>query len=70
MCGHLGAGELLVLFLIVVVVFGAGKLPQLGEALGKSVKNFRKGMAGNDEIDVTPKKELRDPGAPVDTKRT
>ena len=64
MCGHLGPGELIVLLLIVVVVFGAGKLPQLGDALGRSVKNFRKAVSSHDEIDVTPKpnKELDDAG--------
>src|SRR4051812_45837442 len=58
MCGQLGMGELIVLLLIVVVVFGAGKLPQVGEALGRSVKNFKKAVNTNDEIDVSPKKEL------------
>jgi len=60
MCGHLGMGELLVLLLIVVVVFGAGKLPQLGEALGRTVKNFKKAVNNTDEIDVTPKREIGD----------
>ena len=61
MCGHLGMGELIVILLIVVVVFGAGKLPQLGDALGKTVKNFKRGMNAQDEIDVSPKKkELAD----------
>ena len=58
MCGQLGMGELVVLLLIVVLVFGAGKLPQIGDALGRSVKNFKKAMTGVDDIDVTPKKEI------------
>ena len=57
MCGQLGMGELIVLLLIVVLVFGAGKLPQIGDALGRSIKNFKRAAAGNDEIDVTPKKK-------------
>ena len=60
MCGHLGMGELLILLVIVVVVFGAGKLPQLGDALGRTVKNFKKAINNTDEIDVTPKKEIGD----------
>jgi sec-independent protein translocase protein TatA len=54
----LGFGELIILLLIVLLVFGAGKLPQIGDALGKSIKNFKRSAAGKDEIDVTPKKEI------------
>jgi sec-independent protein translocase protein TatA len=54
----LGFGELIILLLIVLLVFGAGKLPQIGDALGKSIKNFRRASSGKDEIDVTPKKEI------------
>ena len=43
----LGVSELLLILLIVFVLFGAGKLPQVMSDLGKSVKNFRKGL--NDE---------------------
>lgn len=57
----LGFGELVVLLIIVLLVFGAGKLPQIGDALGKSIKNFKRAATGKDEIDVTPKqKELSD----------
>lgn len=52
----LGLGELVVIFLIILVVFGAGKLPQIGDALGKTIRNFKKSAAGDDEIDVTPQK--------------
>ena len=41
----LGISELLLILLIVFVLFGAGKLPQVMSDLGKSVKNFRKGMS-------------------------
>ncbi len=53
----LGFGELVILLIIVLLVFGAGKLPQIGDALGKSIKNFKRAAAGNDEIDVSPKKK-------------
>jgi sec-independent protein translocase protein TatA len=42
----------------VLLVFGAGKLPQIGDALGKSIKNFKRAADGSNELDVTPKKEL------------
>jgi sec-independent protein translocase protein TatA len=44
MCG-MGMGEMLVILLIVVIIFGATRLPQLGKALGETVKNFKKGAA-------------------------
>jgi sec-independent protein translocase protein TatA len=57
----LGFGELIILLIIVLLVFGAGKLPQIGDALGKSIKNFKRASNANEEIDVSPKKpELTD----------
>ncbi len=50
----LGIGELLIILIIVLIVFGAGKLPDIGEGLGKGIKNFRKAVKSPDEIDVTP----------------
>ena len=54
---NLGFGELLLIFIVILLIFGASKLPQLGDALGKGIKNFKRSVTGNDEIDVTPKKE-------------
>ncbi|HEY7956870.1 MAG: twin-arginine translocase TatA/TatE family subunit [Polyangia bacterium] len=54
----LGFGEMVILLIIVLLVFGAGKLPQIGDALGKSIKNFKRAADGRDEIDVSPKKEI------------
>jgi sec-independent protein translocase protein TatA len=45
----LGLPELLIILVIVVLVFGAGKLPQLGQALGSSITNFKKGRLGEDD---------------------
>lgn len=50
----LGIGELLIILLIVLVLFGR-KLPEIGEGLGKGIRNFRKSVREPDEIDVTPK---------------
>ena len=52
---NFGFGELVVIFLIVLVIFGAGKLPQIGDALGRSIKNFKKATR-DEELDVTPGK--------------
>ena len=44
-----GWPEALVILVIVLVIFGAGKLPQIGGAIGKSIREFRKAKAGEDE---------------------
>ena len=49
MFGSLGLPELLIIFAIILVVFGAGKLPQLGKGLGQGISNFREGLKGNSE---------------------
>jgi sec-independent protein translocase protein TatA len=49
-----GMGEWIIILVIVLIVFGANKLPQLGDGIGKAIKNFKRGMNHDDEIDVTP----------------
>ena len=49
MFGSLGLPELFLIFLIVLVVFGAGKLPQLGKGLGEGIANFREGLRGRED---------------------
>jgi sec-independent protein translocase protein TatA len=53
----LGIGELLVILVIVLIIFGAGRLPEIGEGLGRGVRSFRKAVRTPDEIDITPKPE-------------
>src|SRR5262249_42143406 len=60
----LGFGELILILLIVLIVFGAGKVPQIGDALGRAIKNFKRASQGMDEIDVTPKKGELEEKAP------
>lgn len=55
-----GMPELIVILVIVLVVFGAGRLPEIGSALGKSIKNFKRASEGKDEIEIKPKKEDAD----------
>jgi sec-independent protein translocase protein TatA len=50
----MGFGELVLILIIVVVVFGATKLPQLGDGLGKAIKNFKRAVNAQNEIDVSP----------------
>lgn len=44
-----GFQELLIIFLIILVIFGASKLPQLGRGLGEGIRNFKKGLKSDDE---------------------
>jgi sec-independent protein translocase protein TatA len=66
---RLGFGEILIILVVVLLIFGANKIPQLGDALGKGIKNFRKATGGEDDsIDVTPPKDaekLASPGRPA-----
>jgi len=45
----LGMPELIVILIIVIVIFGANRLPQLGEGLGKAIRGFKKGISDSDE---------------------
>lgn len=53
-----GMGELLIILLIVMVIFGASKLPQIGQGLGSAIKNFKRAASGDDEIEVSKKKQV------------
>ncbi len=57
-----GPTELMIILAIVVVLFGASRVPQLGEAMGKGIRNFKNALGGKNEIDVTlTKDELKEP---------
>lgn len=49
--GSIGITEILVLVLIVLLLFGAGKLPKLMKDMGKGVRSFREGVKGTDDDD-------------------
>jgi sec-independent protein translocase protein TatA len=59
----MGFGELVLILIIVVVVFGSTKLPQLGDGLGKAIKNFKRAVNAQNELDVSPKDD-KDKGEP------
>ena len=52
----LGTGEIILIVLVVMVVFGASKLPQLGDGLGRAIGNFKRAVSGTKEIEVSVKK--------------
>lgn len=53
-----GMGELFIILIMILIIFGAGKLPQIGDALGKGIKNFRKASkelsAEDEDEDASP----------------
>ena len=59
----LGMTEIIIILVVVLIIFGAGKLPEIGEGLGKGIKSFKKAVSGEDEIDITPgedKEKIKD----------
>jgi len=56
---NLGAGEWILVFIVVLVIFGTGKIPQIGSSLGKGIKNFRAAVKGEE----TPETEDKTPKA-------
>jgi len=60
----LGIPELIIILVIVMIIFGAGKLPEIGGGVGKAIRSFKKSLKEPDEIDVTPKND-KDKGKPA-----
>ncbi|WP_029894769.1 twin-arginine translocase TatA/TatE family subunit [Desulfohalovibrio reitneri] len=59
MIGGFGMWELLIVLLIVLVIFGANKLPEIGSGMGRAIRNFKKATGEPEEIDVTPENEKK-----------
>ena len=54
----IGIPELIIILVIVLVIFGANKLPEIGSGMGRAIKNFKKATNEPDEIDIgTPKED-------------
>ena len=63
MFGNMGAFEIAVIAILVVLLFGTKRLPELGSGLGKAISNFKKAFKEGNAIDVTPKPEDPTPDA-------
>ena len=64
----LGASELVIILIIVLVLFGGSKLPQIGKGIGEAIRNFKKASTEPNEIDVTPEKKPEGPEANKESK--
>ena len=51
---RLGPMELIIVLVVVLIIFGVGKLPQIGGSLGKSIREFRQSQAGEDTNELAP----------------
>jgi sec-independent protein translocase protein TatA len=56
----IGFPELIIILVIVLIIFGANKLPEIGAGMGKAIKNFKKATSEPDELDITPGKQKDD----------
>lgn len=56
----LGMQELIIILIIVLVLFGASRLPEIGKGIGQAIRNFKKATSEPDEIDITPKKPVEE----------
>ncbi len=52
-----GVPELLIIGAIVMVVFGVGRLPEIGSSFGKAINNFKKAVDDKDQVELNPKKD-------------
>ena len=59
-----GMPEMILLLIIALVVVGPGKIPQLGQALGSSIRNFKKASSGDDVVQLNDKEERKPQEAP------
>lgn len=66
---NLGLSELIVILMILLLVFGASRLPQLGESLGRTIRGFKRGIASDDKIAVEDPNAQPQSAATSETKR-
>ncbi len=64
MFGSIGFTELVLILFIVLIIFGAGKLPQLGEGLGKAIKGFKKSVHEADQIEAEAQAQAQQAAVP------
>ena len=64
----MGTGELILIAVVVLVLFGANKLPQLGDGLGKAIRGFQKSMSGENEKPAKPLREAETAPPPAEHK--
>jgi sec-independent protein translocase protein TatA len=69
MFGRFGVWEIVLILVIILIIFGVGKLPQVGNAIGKGIRSFRKGQAGEDEGGEKEKEKEKEDEKPAARKK-
>jgi sec-independent protein translocase protein TatA len=54
----LGTSELMIILVLVLIIFGAGKLPQVGASLGNGLRSFKEGLKGEGETSAAPERSV------------
>ncbi len=60
---RMGTQELVIIFLILFLLFGASRLPQLGSSLGSAIRNFKKGFSGDAADEKAEEKKISEGGS-------
>jgi sec-independent protein translocase protein TatA len=64
---NIGTGEIILLLLLALLLFGAKRLPEIGRSLGKGMREFKESVTGNDKEDDEPMRSLEPPVGTQDT---
>lgn len=65
----IGTQEILIILVIVLLLFGSKKLPEIGGGLGRAIRNFKRASSEPDEIDITPGKEKQQASSEDDSRK-
>ena len=68
MIGPIGPTELIIILIVVLVLFGSKKLPEIGAGLGRAIRNFKRATTEPAEVDITPKAE-KDAARPTEERK-
>jgi sec-independent protein translocase protein TatA len=66
----MGTGEIILIAVVLLVIFGGSKLPQLGDGLGRAIGSFKRAISGANEIEATTKKSEPDGAAAAETDKS
>ena len=66
---RIGPPELIIILFIVLVIFGAGRLPEIGGAIGKGIRAFKRGQSGEEDVEEEPATEAAQEPAKAKAKK-
>ncbi len=66
----IGIPELLIILVIILVIFGANKLPEIGSGMGRAIKNFKKATGEPEEIDISSQENKKEQDTGINSKQS